>query len=113
MMNSGCPCKKTQSKDCPCKKGPSSGCPCKNVQRSDCPYKNMLGKLGEGVHSYRFANLAIVDVIMTIIAAFIISAVFAISFWKVLAVSFLLGIVLHRFFCVRTTIDKLLFPNLN
>ena len=103
MMYSGCPCKKSQSKDCPCK----------NAQGSSCPYKNMLGKLGEGVHSYRFANLAIVDVIMTIIAAFIISAVFAISFWKVLAVSFILGIVLHRLFCVRTTVDKLLFPNLN
>lgn len=103
MMYSGCPCKKSQSKDCPCK----------NAQGSSCPYKNMLGKLGEGVHSYRFAKLAIVDVIMTIIAAFIISAVFAISFWKVLAVSFILGIVLHRLFCVRTTVDKLLFPNLN
>jgi hypothetical protein len=90
-----------------------SGCPCRNQQRTDCPYKNMLGKPSEGVHSYRFANLAIVDVIMTIIAAFIISAVFAISFWKVLAILFILGIVLHRFFCVRTTIDKLLFPNLN
>ena len=82
------------------------------MQGGGCPYKNMLGKLGEGVHSYRFANLAIVDIIMTIIAAFIISAVFAISFWKVLGVSFILGIVLHRFFCVRTTVDKLLFPNL-
>jgi hypothetical protein len=81
------------------------------MQGGGCPYKNMLGKLGEGVHSYRFANIAIVDVTMTIIAAFIISAVFAISFWKVLGVSFLLGIVLHRFFCVRTTVDKLLFTN--
>ena len=113
MMYSGCPCKNKTSGGCPCKNGPSSDCPCRNQQSSGCPYKNILGKLGEGVHSYRFANLAIVDVIMTIIAAFIISAVFAISFWKVLAVSFLLGIVLHRFFCVRTTVDKLLFPNLD
>ena len=101
MMYSGCPCKNMQN----------GGCPCKNRQISGCPYKNILGKPNEGVHSYRFANIAIVDVIMTIIAAFIISAVFAISFWKVLGVSFLLGIVLHRFFCVRTTVDKLLFTN--
>ena len=101
MMYSGCPCKNMQN----------GCCPCKNRQISGCPYKNILGKPNEGVHSYRFANIAIVDVIMTIIAAFIISAVFAISFWKVLGVSFLLGIVLHRFFCVRTTVDKLLFTN--
>ncbi len=113
MMYSGCPCKNPPCRDCPCKNMPRRDCPCRNQPRADCPYKNMLGKPSEGVHSYRFANLAIVDIIMTIIAAFIISAVFAISFWKVLAVSFLLGIVLHRFFCVRTTVDKLLFPNLN
>ncbi len=101
MMNSGCQCKKQPCRDCPCK----------NMQGGGCPYKNMLGKPQNGVHSYRFANIAIVDVTMTIIVAFIISAVFAISFWKVLGVSFLLGIVLHRFFCVRTTVDKLLFTN--
>ena len=108
-----CPCKNGPCRDCPCKNGQSSGCPCRNQPLTDCPYKNILGKPNEGIHSYRFANVAIIDVIMTIIAAFIISAVFAISFWKVLAVSFLLGIVLHRLFCVRTTVDKLLFPNLD
>ena len=111
MMYSGCPCKNGPCRDCPCKKGQGSDCPCKNMQGSGCPYKNILGKPNEGVHSYRFANVAIVDVIMTIIFAFIISAVFAIPFWKVLGVSFILGIVLHRFFCVRTTVDKLLFTN--
>lgn len=75
-----------------------------------CPYKNILGKVGEGVHSYRVANIAIVDVIMTIIAAFILHFLFpkysVVSFAIVL---FLLGIILHRLFCVRTTIDRLLF----
>ena len=75
-----------------------------------CPYKNILGKVGEGVHSYRVANIAIVDVIMTIIAAFILHYFYpkysVLSFAIVL---FLLGIILHRLFCVRTTIDRLLF----
>ena len=96
-------------RNCSCKNNPGRDCPCKNGPISGCPYKNILGKPNEGVHSYRFANIAIVDVIMTIIVALIISVVFAISFWKVLGVSFILGIVLHRFFCVRTTVDKLLF----
>lgn len=111
MMYSGCPCKNPPCKNCPCKNMQYRNCPCKNMQSGGCLYKNILGKPNKGVHSYRFANVAIVDVIMTIIVAFIISAVFAISFWKVLAVSFILGIVLHRFFCVRTTVDKLLFTN--
>jgi len=75
-----------------------------------CQYKNILGKVGEGVHSYRIFNIAIVDVILTIIAAFIIHLfVPKYSFTIVLIILFLLGIFLHRLFCVRTTIDKILF----
>ena len=37
-----------------------------------CEYKNMLGKVGEGVHSIRIFNIAIVDVLLTIIGAYII-----------------------------------------
>jgi hypothetical protein len=75
-----------------------------------CQYKNILGKVGEGVHSYRIFNIAIVDVILTIIAAFIIHLfVPKYSFPIVLIILFLLGIFLHRLFCVRTTIDKILF----
>jgi hypothetical protein len=77
-----------------------------------CQYKDALGKPKEGVHSYRVGNIAIVDVIMTIIGALLISYIFSVSFWKTLGSLFVAGIVLHRIFCVRTTIDKLLFPNM-
>ena len=76
-----------------------------------CKYKNALGIPGKGIHSYRLFGIAIADVIMTIIGAILISFFFKISFIKTLLVLFLLGIVLHRLFCVRTTIDKLLFPH--
>lgn len=76
-----------------------------------CKYKNALGVPGTGVHSYRFLSLAIMDVLMTILAALIISYFFKISFACICAVLFILGIILHRLFCVRTTIDKILFPN--
>ena len=56
-------------------------------------------------------GVAIMDVIMTIIAAFLISYFFKISFFYTSISLFVLGIILHRLFCVRTTIDKLLFPN--
>jgi hypothetical protein len=71
----------------------------------------MLGEVGKGAHSYRVANIAIVDVIFTFLGAYIIWAWIypKYSYYFVLAMLFLLGIILHRLFCVRTTIDKLLF----
>jgi len=74
-----------------------------------CKYKDVLGKPNEGVHKYRIFNIAIVDVIMTIIGAWILSWVFKSNFWIILLILFLLGIILHRIFCVKTTIDKILF----
>jgi hypothetical protein len=74
-----------------------------------CKYKDALGKPGVGIHSYRIFNIAIADVIMTFIAAFIISYFYNISFIWTSIFLFILGIILHRIFCVQTTIDKLLF----
>jgi hypothetical protein len=80
-----------------------------------CKYKNILGVLNKGIHSYRLFNIAVADVIMTILGAFLISFFFKLTllpFIYVLIFLFILGIVLHRLFCVRTTIDKLIFPNI-
>ena len=76
-----------------------------------CKYKNALGEPNKGIHSYRLFGVAIADVVMTIIAAFLLSRFFSISFIYTLIILFILGIILHRIFCVRTTIDKVLFPN--
>ena len=74
-----------------------------------CKYKNYFGEPGKGVHSYRIFNIAIVDVMMTLIGALIISYLSGIKFiWSAVGL-FLVGILLHRVFCVRTTLDKLLF----
>ena len=78
-----------------------------------CKYKNILGVPGQGPHSYRIFNIAIVDVILTLILAYIISYNYNISFVKSSIILFILGILLHRLFCVRTTIDKVLFNELN
>jgi hypothetical protein len=76
-----------------------------------CKYRNSLGVPGKGGHSIRFGGIAVVDVIFTIIGAYIIAYLAHASFAWTAAGLFLLGIILHRLFCVRTTIDKLLFPN--
>jgi len=76
-----------------------------------CKYKNSLGEPNKGVHSYRLFGVAIADVIMTLIGAFVISKIYNYSFFYTSLILFTLGIILHRLFCVRTTIDKLVFPN--
>ena len=76
-----------------------------------CKYRDSLGVPKQGIHSYRFFGVAIMDVIFTIIGAWIISYFTNKSLIFTLIFLFLLGIMLHRLFCVRTTIDKLLFPS--
>ncbi len=76
-----------------------------------CKHKDIFGKPKEGVHSYRIMNIAIVDVLATILLAKAIQyyIIPEVDIWLILAGCFLSGIILHRVFCVKTTIDKLLF----
>lgn len=76
-----------------------------------CKYKNMFGEPNTGVHSYRIFNLAITDVLMTIFGGLLLAYFFKWNPYYTVAGAFLFGIVLHRLFCVRTTVDKWLFPN--
>lgn len=78
---------------------------------SFCQYKNSLGIPHQGIHSHRFMGLAILDVIGTFVGGLLIAYLFKLSyFWTCISL-FVLGIFLHRLFCVRTTIDKILFPS--
>lgn len=74
-----------------------------------CEYKNIFGKPKTGVHSLRIFNIAIVDVLLTVLAALIFSVWFKVKFWKVLIFLFILGIGMHYLFCVKTTIHTLIF----
>lgn len=76
-----------------------------------CKYKDIFGKPNEGIHSIRLLNIAIVDLGLTMLVALAISYFGGITYWKVLLLLLLLGILMHRLFCVRTTIDKLLFSD--
>jgi hypothetical protein len=74
-----------------------------------CEYKNALGEPGKGVHTH-FVGVAIMDVLMTIIGSWFIAKIMNWDYVKTLGGVFVLGIILHRLFCVRTTVDKLIFP---
>jgi len=77
-----------------------------------CKYANILGKPGEGIHSYRIFGIAIVDTLITVLLG--ISINWAIGGnWKsllvVLLFVFSLGVIIHKLFCVDSTINKLIF----
>jgi len=73
-------------------------------------YKDIIGKPGEGLRSYRIFDIAILDCTVTILAGFAISYYWGFKLWKVLVILFVSGIFFHKLFCVRSGIDKLLFP---
>ena len=75
-----------------------------------CKYKNALGVPNQGVHSYRLFGVAIADVIMTLLGAFLISYFLKYNLLYTTIFLFVLGVILHKLFCVRTTVDKILFP---
>ncbi len=74
-----------------------------------CKYKNIFGKPNEGVHSYRLFNIAIIDLLMTFIVAFLISYFFNYHTFNVFIILFILGIIMHKIFCIDTTINKMIF----
>ena len=76
-----------------------------------CKYKDSLGTPGRGIHGIRLMNLAVVDVLGTVALGWIVSAVWKIAMWEATCYMFLLGIILHRVFCVETTVDRFLFSS--
>jgi hypothetical protein len=74
-----------------------------------CKYKNIFGKENEGAHSIRFFNVAIVDLLLTLLAGAIISYFTRINLILMWIMLILLGIIVHRIFCVNTTINRLIF----
>jgi hypothetical protein len=84
-----------------------------------CDYSNIFGEPGKGVHSIRLFNVAVVDVVSTIILA-IITNILIYGFngttesLLLITISwFIIGILSHRLFCVNTTIDQLIFGKVN
>lgn len=73
-----------------------------------CQYRNVLGEPGKGVH-FHVMGVAVVDLTMTIVASVLIAKLTGYRFLPVFLILMLLAIVLHRIFCVNTTLNKLIF----
>ena len=76
-----------------------------------CKYKNLFGIPGEGIHAFKIFGISVWDTLITIACALIIAWVSGWGYWHTIIGVFLLGIVVHRLFCVKTGLDKILFPS--
>ncbi len=79
-----------------------------------CKYKDVLGVPKQGFHSKRFYGYAINDVLGTFFIAFLITIIFyrknfLINFIIISLLLFILAILLHRLFCVNTTLNVQIF----
>lgn len=76
-----------------------------------CKYKNLFGEPNTGLRKYRIFDIALYDTLVVIVIGYFISYFSGYPLWATLVVLFVSGIILHRLFCVRTGVDKILFPN--
>ena len=73
-------------------------------------YKDAFGKPGPfGLRKYRIFGIAIFDVVVTLFCCYILSWFTGIRYWITLVVVFPLGVLVHRAFDVRTSVDKMIF----
>ena len=76
-----------------------------------CEYSEIFGKPGEGIHSIRIFDIAIIDVVLTIIGAYYFHHYIVLKYYKLplictIGVVFILGIIFHKLFCVNTGLNK-------
>lgn len=77
-----------------------------------CQYANIFGKPKEGAHKTRVLGLAAVDLIATVVLAIVVTALLKCKMSQVpvvFALLWVLGILLHKLFCVDTPVTKFIF----
>ena len=57
-----------------------------------CKYRNIFGEPAKGIHSFRIFGIAIVDLVATILIAYLLTKVMDIPFWFALLFFIVLGI---------------------
>jgi len=73
-----------------------------------CQFKDALGKPGEGIRKYRIFDISVVDFVLAIVLGLLFAKIFKIKKINGVLISFLLGIISHKIFCVDTTINKVI-----
>lgn len=79
-----------------------------------CDYKDIFGKPNTGVHAYRIGEsitsggFALVDILLTILFAGVLSYIIKCGFVITLIFLFIASIILHSLFCVDTSVQHIL-----
>ncbi len=74
-----------------------------------CPYRHIFGEERKGFHSIRVFDIAVGDVVLTIMVAALYAYIYNVHIAVVLFYAMLLGIIIHRMFCVNTKINEMIF----
>ena len=70
-----------------------------------CKYKDALGEPRKGVHSIRIFDFAAIDILLTVLVSVIISKTLNINVLLILIILLIIGIYVHRSFCVKTKLN--------
>jgi len=76
-----------------------------------CKYKDIFGKVGTGAHSIRLFNIAVVDTVLTFLLAYVINRYLKSNLLVVFILLMLASVLIHKLFCVETTLTKLFFSS--
>jgi hypothetical protein len=76
-----------------------------------CQYANIFGEPGKGAHKYRIFNIAIVDLVLTLIVCLYISTKTSLNIGVIILTALILSVFIHKFFCVKSTLTNYLWPN--
>ena len=60
-----------------------------------CKYKEAFGKPGEGIHRFRIYDFSVVDILVTLLGAYLISYFSGVSLRYVIPFTFVLGVFVH------------------
>ena len=74
-----------------------------------CQYKDIFGQPNTGIHSIRRFNIAMVDLLATVLLGVFIKNTFQVKLDTIYIVLLLvlISIPIHMFFCVNTTLTRL------
>lgn len=73
-----------------------------------CPFANILGEPNTGVHSIRLFGFSLIDILLTVLVAYLIAKAYKINFWYSLFGLFVLGEILHYVFGTKTAFLKMI-----
>lgn len=74
-----------------------------------CKFRYIFGEERKGFHSFRVLDVAIGDLLLTILASLCIAYVYKVNFFVTLLVALIIGIIAHRLFCVNSKLNTIIF----